>query len=143
MTGKKEQPQIDRATLLARFLAEYGVRNSELENLHSGSDPRTKTGDYTDVIVKTPFGDIPWRDVGRITDPEMRELMLSVEKGLILNLRRIEEYERLGTLRAFLEAIRKEKFSPNGVTWDISPTKWDDRQETWRRLQSKNSNEST
>jgi len=47
------------------------VRNTIIENYHSGIVPQSKTGDYSDVIVQTPFGDIPWNDISRINDDEM------------------------------------------------------------------------
>jgi hypothetical protein len=46
---------------LAKYLVHECFRNSELENLHAGVVPDSKTGDYSDVIVKTPF----WSGGGR------------------------------------------------------------------------------
>jgi hypothetical protein len=44
--------------------------NSKLENLHAGKSPRSKTGDYTDVKVVTPYGEIPWNEVSRLNDDD-------------------------------------------------------------------------
>ncbi len=63
---------------LAKYLVRECFRNSELENLQAGTVPDSKTGDYSDVVVKTPFGEIPWRDLSRFDDAEMKRLMLDV-----------------------------------------------------------------
>jgi hypothetical protein len=73
---------------LAKLLAVMGVRNNtDLENLHCGVSPRSQTGDYTDVKVISPYGEIKWSNVSRISDEEMRSLMLSIEKALTNTLR--------------------------------------------------------
>jgi hypothetical protein len=48
------------------------VRNTVIENYHAGAFPQSKTGDYTDVKVVTPFGEIPWNELSRISDSEMK-----------------------------------------------------------------------
>jgi ligand-binding SRPBCC domain-containing protein len=63
---------------LALAMVETCVRNSGLETLHAGTFPRSATGDYTDVTVATPYGDIPWREVSRISDDEMKTLMIEI-----------------------------------------------------------------
>ncbi len=63
---------------LAKYIVQQCFRNSELENLHAGLAPSSKTGDYSDVVVKTPFGEIPWRELSRFDDAEMKVLMLDV-----------------------------------------------------------------
>ena len=68
---------------LAKFLAVMGVRNNtELEDLHCGITPSSKTGDYADVKVISPYGEIEWNRLSRISDAEMRSLMLSVERAI-------------------------------------------------------------
>ena len=52
--------------------------NSSLENIHCGSFPRTQTGDYSDVKVVTPYGEIPWTQLSRISDEEMKRLMIEI-----------------------------------------------------------------
>ncbi len=66
------------ARRLALALVENCVRNSQLENLHAGTTPATATGDFSDVKVVTPFGDIPWNELSRISDEEMKALMIEV-----------------------------------------------------------------
>ena len=48
---------------LAKYLVLQCFRNSVLEDLHAGLVPRSKSGDYTDVVVHTPYGEIPWATV--------------------------------------------------------------------------------
>lgn len=62
------------AAKLAKLLAFHCVRNSYLEELHAGIFPSSQTGDYTDVKVISPYGEIAWNRVGRISDEEMRQL---------------------------------------------------------------------
>jgi hypothetical protein len=63
---------------LAKYLVEQCFRNSGLEELHAGTVPCSKTGDYSDVIVQTPFGEIPWKRLSRLDDSEMKMLMIEV-----------------------------------------------------------------
>jgi hypothetical protein len=71
------------AALLARCFAHACVRNNtSLEALHGGLFPRSRTGDFSDVKVVTPDREIPWNEVSRISDPEMRTLMREVVNNL-------------------------------------------------------------
>ena len=71
----------------AQFLAVMGVRNNtKLEDLHSGVTPSSKVGDFSDVKVVTPYGEIKWNEISRISDEEMRLLMLSIERALEIAL---------------------------------------------------------
>ncbi len=63
---------------LAKYVAALCVRNTFLEDLHSGTVPSSKTGDFSDVKVVTPFGEIPWHELSRISDEEMKKLMKEV-----------------------------------------------------------------
>lgn len=62
----------------AKVLTEVCFRNSLLENLHSGTSPGSAAGDYSDVRVVTPYGEIPWTEVSRLSDEEMKALMIDV-----------------------------------------------------------------
>lgn len=64
----------DTAAQIANMLAFHCVRNSSLEDLHAGMFPSSKTGDYTDVTVISPYGEIAWNRVSRISDEEMKQL---------------------------------------------------------------------
>jgi hypothetical protein len=71
----REERDLQRMTLA---LVETCVRNTGLEDLHAGRFPRSRTGDYSDVTVITPDGEIPWTEVSRISDEEMKALMIEV-----------------------------------------------------------------
>lgn len=59
------------------------VRNTQLETLHAGLGPITRTGDYSDVFVVDADGTrIPWTEVSRIDDAEMRVLMQEIVNRL-------------------------------------------------------------
>jgi len=67
------------AARLAKAMAMICVRNSQLEDLHAGIVPVTKTGDFGDVFVLDAEGNqIPWAEVSRIDDDEMRALMKNI-----------------------------------------------------------------
>ena len=70
------------AAKFAKLLAFHCVRNSYLEELHAGVFPNSKTGDYTDVKVISPYGEIAWNRVGRISDEEMKQLIEDVVNRL-------------------------------------------------------------
>jgi len=64
---------------LAKFIALHCFRNTDvLEDLHSGEVPISESGDYSDVKVITPDGEIPWSDLSRFGDREMKALMIDV-----------------------------------------------------------------
>lgn len=68
-------PELHRtAATFATMLAFHCVRNSALEDLHAGIFPSSKTGDYTDVKVVSPYGEIAWNQVSRISDEEIQRL---------------------------------------------------------------------
>lgn len=50
-----------------------------LEKLHAGKTPITKTGDYSDVKVIDAAGqEIPWTEVSRIDQAEMKDLITGI-----------------------------------------------------------------
>lgn len=61
--------KMDELKKVAKLLAVMGVRNNtDLEELHAGITPSSKTGDYSDVKVITPYGEIEWNRLSRISD---------------------------------------------------------------------------
>jgi hypothetical protein len=71
------------AAQLAKAMAMICVRNTMLEDLHAGPGPVTRTGDYSDVVVLDAEGNrIPWSEVSRIDDVEMRDLMRQIVNRL-------------------------------------------------------------
>ncbi len=116
----KETPLTDRWLRgLARTIA-HAIRNSELENLHAGIFPDSKKDDYPDMKILTPNGKIPWVEGSRISDKEMRLLMLIFEQKIegILNL--MSQWGLLNLTEDRLEILEKiEKvFFQDGVSWD-------------------------
>ena len=71
------------AAHLAKIMTVMCVRNTELENIHAGLTPVTRTGDYSDVMVIDADGrKIPWPEVSHFDDDAMRELMRQVVNRL-------------------------------------------------------------
>lgn len=98
-----------------RLIANEAVRNTYLEELHGGTTPSTKTGDYSDVKVVTPYGEIPWVRLSRISDKEMRTLMLEVEKKIAIGL---AAYDIKGADKNYLKILKQCLFKRFGISWD-------------------------
>lgn len=79
------------ARWLALALVENCVRNSQLEDLHAGTTPGTAAGDFSDVKVVTPYGEIPWAKVSRISDAEMMALMIDIVNKVYTFLTHLED----------------------------------------------------
>lgn len=63
----------------AKVMTAACVRRGEIEKLHAGKVPVTHTGDYSDVKVIDANGrEIPWNQVSRINQEEMKTLMTGV-----------------------------------------------------------------
>ena len=74
----KFTPQQSQAKF-AKIMAAACVRRGYLEKLHCGTPPATRTGDYSDVKVIDAAGrEIPWTEVSRISQDEMKTLMTGV-----------------------------------------------------------------
>jgi len=65
---------------LAKVMARECFRNTKLEDYHAGMFPSSKAGDYSDVKVVSPFGEIAWNNLSRLNDQEMKILMIDVVK---------------------------------------------------------------
>lgn len=73
ITGRKAKSEF------AKMMAAACVRRGELEKLHCGVTPVSRTGDYSDVKVIDANGrEIPWNEVSRINQAEMKTLMIGV-----------------------------------------------------------------
>ncbi len=67
------------ASEFAKIMTAACVRRGYLEKLHSGITPITKTGDYSDVKVIDAEGrEIPWNQVSRINQSEMKTLITGI-----------------------------------------------------------------
>jgi ligand-binding SRPBCC domain-containing protein len=63
---------------LAKLIALRCFRNTKLEDFHAGTYPDSQAGDYADVKVISPYGEIPWSRLARLSDDDMRTLMVDV-----------------------------------------------------------------
>jgi hypothetical protein len=80
------------AAQLARLMAVICVRNSRLEDLHAGRVPVSRTGDGSDIVVQDGEGNrIPWSEVARIDEDEMRALMREIVDRLYTFHLRIDD----------------------------------------------------
>ncbi len=71
MSPKKSQGEF------AKIMTAACVRRGYLEKLHAGIIPVTRTGDYSDVKVIDAEGrEIPWTQVSRINQNEMKTLII-------------------------------------------------------------------
>jgi hypothetical protein len=70
MAFSKEKSDLAQAIVLHAF------RNTVLEDIHAGRAVRSKTGDYADVKIVTPYGEIAWNEASLISDEQMRKLMI-------------------------------------------------------------------
>ena len=71
--SRERMPHIVRAALC--------VRNTFLEDLHAGVTPSSQSGDYADVKVVTPYGEIPWRDVSRVSGDLAKRFAVPIFAG--------------------------------------------------------------
>ena len=81
MTPEQLEDLKDDATLrkrLAKLIARDCFRNTVLEDFHSGKVPSSQTGDYSEVKAITPYGEIEWDNLSRLSDAEMKRLMIDV-----------------------------------------------------------------
>jgi len=114
---KKEKTTISKfselerasAASFAKMIALRCVRNTSIEGIHAGQLPRSKTGDYSDVKVVTPFGEIPWNEVSRISDKEMKVFNKEVVNKLFTIFLYLDKHEM-----------------PKGPHAFHAPTDWDD-----------------
>ena len=112
--------------LIARAVVEQCIRNNtDLEDLHSGITPSSKKGDHSDVYVVSPYGQIEWKKLSRISDEEMRSLMLGIEENLIIMLDFLFQAVEKGKVnvmgRDFTMKDMVEKYKKTykkGVSWD-------------------------
>lgn len=103
---KDERVIMDEKTqkLLVRFLADYGVRSSYLDDLHAGE------------VLPKKYRD---KKYSRITDREMRRLMLNIERGLLRAIRIVmnsSNHSDISLSKFFVEAL--EGAYKAGVSWD-------------------------
>lgn len=72
------QGDLEHYKAAAITLVQRCVRNTQLEELHAGIFPARQSGSYDDVKVVSPYGEIPWNELSRISDQEMNALMIEI-----------------------------------------------------------------
>lgn len=110
------------ASVMAKAVALICVRNTGLETLHAGPGVISQTGDYSDVIVTDANGrQIPWSEVSRISDDEMRELMREIVNRLYTFQLRIDEEE----FRDYLDRqlISTRNWEEPSLDWNLAGRK--------------------
>lgn len=95
---------------IAKVVALHCFRNTHLENLHSGITPSTKSGDYSDVKVVTPYGEIEWKNLSRLSDAEMKVLMIDVVNHTYSFLKALTDTR---FAKELLNAIEKNDIQPD------------------------------
>ncbi len=75
---------------LAKLIVERGFRN-RLEDIHAGTFPSSKSDERTDIKVVSPYGEIPWNRLGRISDDEMKR----INKGAVDYVYRLKDKDPL------------------------------------------------
>jgi len=77
----------------AKAIVALAFRNGPLEGLHAGITPSSKVGDGSDIKAVSPYGEIPWAKLSRISDAEMKPLIqFAVNK--VYTLLVMKEYDR-------------------------------------------------
>lgn len=103
-----QNPQILKR--LAKYMAQQCFRNTVLEDFHAGITPYSEAGDYSDVVVKTPAGTIPWSKLSRLNDQEMKTLMIDVVNRTYLLLRTLFD-EEVGSY--LIQTLSQQDLMPN------------------------------
>ena len=104
------------AARLAKALALLCVRNTFLEDLHAGITPSSQAGDYSNVKVVSPYGEIPWSRLSRLSDDEMRRLMKEVVNKLYTVMLRIDDAEFVQRMEAFAGLMTRRWDAPENLT---------------------------
>lgn len=122
--AKKKKRDFDE--VIARHIARFVRNTTNFESLHKGIYPSSKAGDYSDVKVVTPFGEIEWTKVSRFTNKEMRPLMLEIEKQIFHALKTYQvwknkyekEIKELNGIE-FEEYFENMMFNTPSTSWDL------------------------
>ena len=100
----------------AKIMAAACVRRGYLEKLHAGATPVTRTGDYSDVkVIDAEGNEIPWTQVSRINQDEMKTLLSGVVNRIHTFLART--LFSASEDKAFKQALDRAA-APWTKTWD-------------------------
>jgi hypothetical protein len=104
------------AKRLALNIALLCVRNTCIEDIHAGVEPSSKAGDFSDVKLVTPCGEIPWNDLSRIRDDEMRQFMKGVVDKLYTVLLRLDDHEFIDRMDRYARPATAKWDEPRNLT---------------------------
>ena len=88
------------------MLPQHHARGSD-----AGITPNSQTRDYTDVVVRSPYGEIPWPRLSRLSDEELKVLMIDVVNKTYRALTVLFD-NRLGS--ALVKILAQQDFLPVG-----------------------------
>lgn len=95
---------------MAKIMTMICVRSTRLENLHAGTVPISKAGDFSDVmVVDADDNKIPWNKVSHFDDKEMRELIREI-------VNRLYTFHLKGNDPDFQKVV--EQWAPFTKRWD-------------------------
>jgi len=103
------------AKRLAIGMAVYCVRNTFLEDLHAGTGPSSEAGDYSDVKVISPYGEIPWPNLSRLDNDEMKKLMKEVVNKIYTVLLRMDDPEFIEGLNQWGQLMARKWDEPEDL----------------------------
>jgi hypothetical protein len=110
----------EMAKRLAVAMAVLCVRNTSIEDIHAGIEPHSPSGDFSDVKVVTPIGEIPWPRVSRIRDDEMREFIKQVVDRLYTVLLRFDDPQFVERMDQYARRMTRAWDAPKELTdWFI------------------------
>jgi hypothetical protein len=105
----------ERAKRLALGMAILCVRNTCIEDIHAGIEPSSQAGDFSDVKVVTPYGEIPWNKLSRIRDDDMRDFMRQVVDRIYTVLLRLDDPEFVERMENYAQRTTAAWDAPNNL----------------------------
>ena len=103
---------IEKRKKLSKWLVLSCFRNTSLETLHGGKFPSSKTGDFSDVKVITPYREIQWNELSRLSDAEMKPLIIEAVNNMFTGLTNLNNQSYATKLA---KAFETHDFAPD---WD-------------------------
>ena len=104
------------AKRLALSMALMCVRNTCIEDIHAGVEPCSKAGDFSDAKLVTSYGEIPWNNLSRIRNDEMRDFMKQVVDRLYTVLLRLDDPEFVDRMDQYARRATAKWDEPRNLT---------------------------
>ncbi len=104
----RERKALEHLTLA---LVETCVRNTIIEDWHAGAEIVSPAGDFSDVKIVTPDGEMPYLKTSRISDEEMKALMIQVTNRVFTFLSFPEQPLRLDAAARWNTPILDERMA--------------------------------